>query len=218
MELLQIIIFSIKIFALISTLIVITSYLIYKLKNRKVKKTYSNVPVQMPSIKPYIAEKPFNPEQYENIQNLNEQMINVPVKNEQIIYEPIESPQMIKPADESQQIIYAPIEMQQMNNLPIENQQYDNLQYKNTQYQNIQYGNQPMVGNQSHQPGSFGQRFKILNEDYNSMAQRKSILERLQPVTIASQNFNAPKQSQVFNMYDYYSSSNFEPMHKIKLY
>ncbi len=198
MELLQIIIFSIKIFALVATLIVISSYLIYKLKDRKRKKPYTKVPTQTFSVKPSKAEKQFSPGQYENIQ-----MINEPVENEQIIYTPIESQQMI--------------------NVPFESQQYDNLQHENDQYQNIQnknmqYENQPMLVYQKHQPRLFGQRFKILNEDNNSMAPRKSIIERLQPVTAAPQNFNALRQSQVFNMYDYYSSSNFEPMHKIKLY
>ena len=172
MELLQIISFSVKIFALITAIIVLLSYLIYKLKDRKRNKPYSKIAAQHPGIDLSGPELQFNQEQYSNLQQVN-----------------------------------APAE-----NLPYENQQYENVQY-----QNVQYEKQPIAVYQNNQPRSFGQRFKILNEDNNNTNQKTHLIEKLQAATVAPQKFNTSRQTQVFNIYDYYSKNNYEPMHKIKL-
>ena len=58
MELLEIIIFSVKIFALVSALIVISSYFIYKLKDRKHDKPYAKIQTQ--PLTPVLSATPGN--------------------------------------------------------------------------------------------------------------------------------------------------------------
>ena len=71
----------------------------------------------------------------------------------------------------------------QVDNNQNQNIQLDNPQYQNPQTINIHYENQPMVLYQKNQQRSYGQRFKILNEDDNSTTQRRHVIEKLQPVT-----------------------------------
>jgi hypothetical protein len=197
MELLEIIIFSVKIFALVSALIVISSYFIYKLKDRKRDKPYAKIQTQ--PLTPVLSATPgnINPDFFENIHNSN-----MPTETIQYDYRQYDNVQYHKI---------------QVDNNQNQNIQLDNPQYQNPQTINIQYENQPMVLYQKNQQRSYGQRFKILNEDDNSTTQRRHVIEKLQPVTAAPQKFSNQRQANVFNIYDHYSSSNFEPMHKIKL-
>jgi hypothetical protein len=178
MELLQIITFSIKIFALIVAIIVLSSYLLYKLKNRNKNKPYATTSTHEFTLDHATAQILFNQEPYDNLQ-----LVNAPIENVQY-----------------------------------DNTQYDDQQYENPQYDNIQYETQPLSVYQSNQPRSFGQRFKILNEDNNSNTEREPIIEKLRrSAATVPQKFSSSGSTQVFNIYDYYSSNNFEPMHKIKL-
>jgi hypothetical protein len=178
MELLQIITFSIKIFALIVAIIVLSSYLLYKLKNRNKNKPYATTSTQEFSVDHATARMLFNQEPYDNLQ-----LVNVPVENVQYDYT-----------------------------------QDDDQQYENPQYDNIQYDPQPPSVYQNNQPRSFGQRFKIINEDNDSYTEREPIIEKIRrSAETAPQKFSSTRDTQVFNIYDYYSSNNFEPMHKIKL-
>ncbi|MDR3628306.1 MAG: hypothetical protein P4L45_15790 [Ignavibacteriaceae bacterium] len=166
--------FAIKLFALVAAIIVLASYLVFKLKDRRRKKPYTNFTVPQLVIEPSVPEVQYLPE---------------PVNNALMV------------------------------NAPVENIQYDNTMYEAPYYENTQYvAAQPVaVAYQNNQPRSFGQRFKIINEDNHPVVSRGHIIEKLQPVTVAPQRFNARAQSPVFNIYDYYSSNNFEPMHKVSL-
>lgn len=131
MELLQIIIFTLKLFALASAIIVLISYFIFKLKDRTRIKPY---------MKPTIAESA----------NLSLQpVVAVEEKNE------------IK-----------------------------------------------------------SKRFKILNEEASFLANRQIVIEKNNTINYIQKNSLANPSKNLkdnFNIYDYYSNSNFEPMHKIKL-
>jgi hypothetical protein len=173
MELVQIITFAIKLFALIAAIVVLSSYLIYKLKDRKRKKPYVKYTAQQFVTEPSLPEVQYAPEPVNNVQMAFAQAANI---------------------------------------------QYDNSVYETPYYENAQYEPQPMaVAYQNNQPRSFGQRFKIINENNHPVVSRGHLIEKLQPVTVAPQRFNARGQAQVFNIYDYYSSNNFEPMHKVSL-
>jgi hypothetical protein len=173
MELVQIITFSIKLFALVAAIVVLSSYLIFKLKDRKRKKPYIKYTAPQLVVEPSVPEIQYSPEPVNNIQ---------------------------------------------MAIAPAANIQYDNNVYEAPYYENTQYEPQPIaVAYQNSQPRSFGQRFKIINEDNHPVVSRGHLIEKLQPVTVAPQRFNARGQAQVFNIYDYYSTNNFEPMHKVSL-
>jgi hypothetical protein len=205
MELLEIIIFSIKIFALVSGLIVISSYIIYKYKDRKRTKPYAKAPVQPLTPALALPAVQLNSEIRENSQSVitpaeNIQYANIQYGNAQ--YQGVQSGNA------------------HIQNVQYDNEQYQNIQYDNNQYSNLQYDNQQYLNQQSmyqnSQPRSYGQRFRILNENDNDGVQRQHIIEKLQPVAAVPQRLNNQRKAQVFNIYDYYSSSNFEPMHKIK--
>jgi ribosomal protein S16 len=177
MELLQIITFSVKIFALVTAIIVLSSYLIYKMKDKKRNKPYVGaVPLQFAS-EHSVPEIQYNTEPYEDLQTAN-----VPIEN--IHY-------------------YSPVNENQID--------------ENFKYQDEQYENQMSDGYQISQHRSLGQRFKILNEENNSTHQKTNVMEKFQSPVSSPQRLNTSRQAQVFNIYDYYSNNNYEPMHKIKL-
>ena len=82
---------------------------------------------------------------------------------------------------ENIQAVNSPVESLQYNNMQYENPQYENMQYENVQYQ---YENQQQAVYQNNQPRLFGQRFKILNENNNSINQRTPVMEKLQAATV----------------------------------
>ncbi len=62
--------------------------------------------------------------------------------------------------------------------------------------------------------------FKILNEENSFLKERQIRLEKSNPIKFIQEEYNFNKKNiskENFNIYDYYSNSNFEPMHKIKL-
>ncbi len=136
MELLQIIIFSLKLFALTSAIIVLISYFVFKIKDRN-------------------REKPFMKSSPDNAHKTGE--IIIETKEEEI---------------------------EQSKTLP------------------------------------YGKRFKILNENALRIPDKKpGTVNSLMP-QIIREKISPPQKAMSnngFNIYDYYSNSSFEPMHKIKL-
>jgi len=161
-----------------------------------------------------LAEVPINPEIYEKVHINNSHVQNIQYENIQYDNAQYQNVQY----DNNQNMNLQPDENQNMNTQynSDQNIQYDNNQYQNIQYDNQQYRNQPVIMYQNNAPRSYGQRFKILNEYDNASNKKQHIIERLQPATVTPQRLNTQRQTQTFNIYDYYSSSNFEPMHKIK--
>ena len=173
MELLQIITFSIKLFALVTAIIVLSSYLIYKIKDRKRNKPYSKITVARPEKENAVPALQYAAEPYEN-----------------------------------SALVIA----------PVENVQYNNIAYETPYFENNQYQMQPAAAAFANsQPRQSRQRFKIINEENGSMLHKGHFMEKLQPVTVEPQRFSSRNQAQAFNIYDYYSSNNYEPMHKIGL-
>ena len=62
-------------------------------------------------------------------------------------------------------------------------------------------------------------RFKILNEETSFNLNRQVEIGRSNSINFIQKNLVTETASikKNFNIYDYYSNSNFEPMHKIKL-